>query len=1016
MKRMTALLLALALVSGLLPALAEEDAFAAALEARYVQPDISYKTEVRWWMAEGAHTDETLLEEIAAMHEAGFRGMELCEQVDDQVSDLDYGYGSDQWDHDLKLVLRTALEKGMTVSLTAGTNWATANIPGLDPQSQAASQIVLCIEEYLKPGKTRSGAIPMEKKAGAKKIPVAEGAVLIGVYALRQVSGNKASPITFDPESAVDLSGSLVTGEDGVRTLEWAVPDESSWRIFYYWQQGAEQTSRPAAEPAYCINYFDEAGVQALAAYWEAHILNDESLNALIREGDVQLFMDSLEIDLGTGITFWAQDMAEEFLARKGYDIRPWLFLTAGLPELAAWGLKDYGTYDLDGAADLRARLLNDLFDVQTQLYMERMLTPLRAWLHGWGIETRGQISYGRYIEISEPIMAVDYPEAENLNQNNQPDIYRLWSGGAKLQNKTLSAETGAVGGHYYTFQDHLMEAYTLYAAGYSRIIWHVWSAAFGPGETDNWPGYKVPGVVYHSFYTFGQGEPSSADYPLFNDHLGRIQQLLQEGVSRTDVGMPYVRYNQDLPHNGNQGDNWLLNHSEGLFPSTCLQDSGYTYDYFSPDFLTAQGVSFNPETGTVEQAGYRALVLWQDWLPLDGAETILDWARQGLKVVLVEGAASRTPYRDGGDEALAGVIAGLTALPNVRVAANADEVLPALADLGVTPYAGFTAPNHQLLTQTRRDGDTEYLYVYNYCDGSYKPWRTGGAEQDDHGDSITTEIVMDGTWIPYAIDAWSGRVTKLGLYRHEDGKTVFPITLDYGNAALYAFRACGADEEPHAVSADVPVRAAADGTLAAVVTAGGAHTVTLQDGREVALEADVPAAYDITGWDVTVTSFTPGDGRDSRTETLNGKTVTETVRQTIKTEIPLHLDTLVGWDQMPGVGGQVIGQAVYRASFDWDGAADGAYLDFGSLVESMRVTINGEAATGLSLTDPVLDITPWLREGENTIELVSSSNLSNLLGDSVPAGWYGYRTEKHSYGPQQAVIIPFVCAALSAP
>ncbi|MFR4292040.1 MAG: hypothetical protein ACLT74_02780 [Christensenellales bacterium] len=30
-------------------------------------------------------------------------------------------------------------------------------------------------------------------------------------------------------------------------------------------------------------------------------------------------------------------------------------------------------------------------------------------------------------------------------------------------------------------------------------------------------------------------------------------------------------------------------------------------------------------------------------------------------------------------------------------------------------------------LTQTRRDGDTEYLYVYNYCNGSYVPvWSQG--------------------------------------------------------------------------------------------------------------------------------------------------------------------------------------------------------------------------------------------------------------------------------------------------
>ena len=302
--------------------------------------------------------------------------------------------------------------------------------------------------------------------------------------------------------------------------------------------------SHPAAETAYCINYFDEAGIEALKEYWLAHILDDEVLNAKIQAGDVQLFMDSLEISTEYGCAFWCDDMAEEFLARKGYDIRPYLYLTIGLPDLFYWDAVDYGSYDLADKT-MREKMLNDLFDVQTQLYRERMLEPLRAWLHEYGIKTRAQISYGQRLEISEPIMSVDYPEAEILNQNNQVDMYRLWTGGAKLQNKVLSSETGAYGGYAYTEQDHLMEAYNLFAAGFNRIVWHIWSAQYGPGTDNRWPHYTASGAVYASFYAFGPHEPSSVDYPSFNDHLGRICQLLREGVSRTDVGMIYMNYLQ---------------------------------------------------------------------------------------------------------------------------------------------------------------------------------------------------------------------------------------------------------------------------------------------------------------------------------------------------------------------------------------------------------------------------------------------------------------------------------------
>lgn len=347
-KKILSAVLSAALLLPAASALAEDDAFAAEIERRYTAPSIDNRSEVRWWMAEAGHTDETIRAEIQAMYDGGFRGVELCAQGEDEISETDYGYGSAQWDHDLKLAMNTALDLGMTVSLTSGTNWATANVPGLDPHSQGASQIVVDIVEYIKAGASRSGAIPMQKKVGSKVYPIAPTAKLIGVFAVPQTSGNKAKPIVTDGTGIIELTDKLVYKADGTITLDWTPENaESKYRLFYYWQQGAMQESHPAAETAYCINYFDEAGIEALKEYWLAHILDDEALNAKIQAGDVQLFMDSLEISTEYGCAFWCDDMAEEFLARKGYDIRPYLYLTIGLPDLFYWDAVDYGSYDL---------------------------------------------------------------------------------------------------------------------------------------------------------------------------------------------------------------------------------------------------------------------------------------------------------------------------------------------------------------------------------------------------------------------------------------------------------------------------------------------------------------------------------------------------------------------------------------------------------------------------------------------------------------------------------------------
>ena len=470
---------------------------------------------------------------------------------------------------------------------------------------------------------------------------------------------------------------------------------------------------------------------------------------------------------------------------------------------------------------------------------------------------------------------------------------------------------------------------------------------------------------------------------------------------------MPYIQYGQRLSY-GSSGH--ALSHKTMFFPSEELQDNGYSYDYFSPDFLTADDVSYNAETGTLELAGYKAIVLWQDQMTKDGAEALLNYAKQGLKVVIVDGAAVDTPYNDGSAEAMLAAIAELKTLANVKTVASADDVLEALQAMGVAPYAGYAEPNQQLLSQVRRDGDNRYLYLYNYCNGSFHDAGTAA-----HGDSITTEVEMDGTFIPYRIDAWTGEVTELANYRYEDGKTVFQVSLDYGDVALYAFEAADGTRL-HVVDTALDAYVE-NGCLFVRATESGDYTVTLSNGDVKNLSMTVPQAYAITDWDVTVESWMPGK-TVSRTEQLEGSSIvtTEYAVETGKTNIQTKLDTLKTWDQIYQVGKNVSGKGNYTAEFQWDGQADGAYLDFGQLTESMQVFINGKKTGDVNMNRPVVDISDLLIVGRNTIEIHYSSNLSNLQlsrgvirEGAVTGGFKGYDVGYKSYGPAQAVVVPYV-------
>lgn len=1047
-------------------------AFAQELESKYIDPDRVYSTDVRWWLGSASHTDETLLEEIQALYDSGFRGAELAMQDDGEAEDEDYAYGSPMWAHKWNLMMNKFLDLGMGVYLTSGTNWATSNVPGLDPTSQAAMQNVTMGTSVAAAGEQVT-ALPIPGPKARH-----EGAALVSAYAYRIVEGD-----VLDPDSYVDLSSEVVQGSDvWTQELDWTAPEDGQYRIFALWTQGTFQRANPSVEDSYTTNYFDERGVEALKQFWQEHYLSDPELVAKIKEGDVQLFMDSLEMSKGGGFTWWAEDMAAQFEQRKGYDITPYLFLVDQIGN--DWNNPYHsvaidGTYRLDGEEDRRQRIVNDYQDVLTQLYRERMLQPLTEWLNSVGIETRAQISYGQPLEISEPAMDVDYPEAENRNQYNQIDLFRYWTGGAKLENKVLSSETTSLEfGANATQQMRLQDAYSQFASGMQRTIWHIWKAGYGYGRW-NWPGYDPS--FGDKFALMADRFPAADTYDELNAHLGRVQQLMQTGSARSDVGFIQQKFVHGMRLGGGVGDdnqamNWQLAHQGIQYRSTELQDNGYTYDYFSPDFLFDDDVSFNEDTQTIEKAGYKAIVLYQDWLDIDGAKRVLDWAKKGLKVVILEDAATQTPFNDGSDAALVEVMDELRGLDTVREASVADmpaggyfssdpggyddNVLEQLQDLGVAPYSGFTEPNLQLLTQTRQDVDgNQYLYVYNYDDGSYA--HNSHREEirnAEIGTNIKTDIVQNGQYIPYLIDAWTGEVTEIADYEWRDGKTVVPIDLDYNDVELLAFEKVDA-QKLHVVSTNADTAYTTPDGVIARAGQSGEVSMELSNGDTYEEAVTVPDAYDITDWDLTVESWRPhGEAGDLvRTETVDGVTTTNRKTSTEITRIDAHLDTLETWDNIPEIGQAVSGTGHYEATFDWDAAAaSGAYLDFGdSLEESMEVWINGvkvggEVSTnptkvkrdvggvgkatiddgtgqqvplvgkdlytgGVNWMKPLADVSPYLIDGENEIVIDYNSALSNVQLDRGVAtvtenasGWWRYDIDYLSFGPKQAKLVPF--------
>ena len=55
-------------------------------------PDLQYRPDVRWWLAEGFHTDETLKKEIKDLFESGFGAVEFLAMEEMGADHALYGW------------------------------------------------------------------------------------------------------------------------------------------------------------------------------------------------------------------------------------------------------------------------------------------------------------------------------------------------------------------------------------------------------------------------------------------------------------------------------------------------------------------------------------------------------------------------------------------------------------------------------------------------------------------------------------------------------------------------------------------------------------------------------------------------------------------------------------------------------------------------------------------------------------------------------------------------------------
>jgi hypothetical protein len=961
------------------------------LVRKFARADRSTGAMFRWTWPNAAVDPAELRAQVNEVASAGYKGLEIASVMFGVSGDPffgtrgysvdpdEYGYGSPRWIKAVEATLDAAKTRGLQIDYTLGAQWPPA-VPGLDVDGPGTTKELTYGYGLLDGGATFSGAVPQPTPRTYEYRTSTGGTIttetrtahqtLVGAGAVRCVADCSGTPV-LDLDSNIDLTSRVSNAH-----LDWTPPDDGSWVVVGYWYRGtAIRNNQPsAASLAYLlqdpearvIDYFSAAGADAFTHYFDT-LLPPQTRQLLRRTGGA-VFEDSIEISQGAA-RLWTPRFLDEFKARRGYSLVPYLPILAADPPSGF--VPPQPAFDLRGDdVETRTRVLRDVDQTFNDLYIDYHLKPFRRWARSLGLDYRAQ-PYGVTDDAAEAATQVDVPECENLGCGTG-ELWRMIVSGGDMSGKTIISDElipGATvppgpdlpfGGGFdapYKIDQRKMvqEVNKQYQVGANQMVLFGLAYPHWPPSADGtivddftgWPGFtsfgnKVPEA-------FGSRQPTWTMASDAGGYMARTQLVLQTGTRRTDVAV----YNQGVG-------------PLAAFHGNALAAAGYTYGYVTPGTLDEPAAG----GGRLAPSGpaYKALVIdRQESMPLASAQQIVGFAARGLPVIVVGEPPSRIPGYAGTaaatakrDARIAQLMAELLARPNVHRVDAAVDVANALASIAIAPAVSSTAGS--IRSVHRVEGNTEYYYLHN---------------DSDTPASATVSLSGPSGGVPYSLDAWTGVVEPLAEYTLRGGRVETDLELGSHESAIIAIapRSWLGYEAPEArlhateTTADRVVRTQRG--LAARAGRAGSFETRLSDGSPVrTTAAGLPDAIKLPTWDLSVDDWQPAKPGQRSDHTNH-------------VEWAFKGTALKPWSAIPQIA-DASGIGTYTTTLTLPKAwsrADGAYLDLGALGPgSFRVRVNGKSIGVANQLSDVLDLGSRLSPGKNAIEVEVATPLINRV------------------------------------
>ena len=957
------------------------------------------KPYMRWWIAPGRMDEEITRQEIRNFAEAGYGGVELISLELTSVQMNSVG-----WNEVMMWIFDEADKNGMKVDVTLGEFWPIAteriSIEDRYTDPRAEQTIYIGTESFTA---AESG---MELQVGSWPFPATyehpwthqeiqpmaldQPWSLVAVTAAKKAEGGEV----YDASSATVITDG-VDPETGA--LTFTAPSEGDWTVFYVYQQATGKFLSFGVDSV-VVDHMSSDATKLIIQDFEEGFENTPGLKDLYKKVGGYFFGDSLEL---TNCTLWTGDMLEQFQARRGYDLTPYL--------PAIYALNGYNdataAFEYDFADDIGLRVRMDYGQTTSELISDNHLSVFRNWAHDeldMGLRYQSHIGARTFFyDASYASLAADISETESYGMNDNLDSYLAMSAVAHMENRILSAEaaessrqdwrqtwTGSYNEEGTNAVDRGFMYYTnrMFAAGVNKLIFHGASAKFTdyenqpdvglPPAVQTWPGHAfMAGLQYSN--EWDDKTPLWEDTPEMISYLTRTQYVLQLGQGDIDLAI-WRDYTTPPADQAAPGD---------------LSNTGYNYDFISEPILGLDNAVIGEKNGQTVLApdgpSYKALIIDQRrtkdsaepyMISIDTARKLLDYADAGLPIVIIGEAPCKVDTYSGIPEELSGndaelnaLMAELLAKPGVIATNEREALVETLMSNGILPDAHpDTAGTNMFYHRTTDEAD--YYFIAN----------------DSSTDTVTQTITFTGEGRPYLLDAWSGRIIPFAQYTAEDGNVTVTVEVAPEAQKLIAIAKDGWTEAAPAEHYVVDTNAEAvvynaDGTLGVRASQGGEYTVTLEDGTGLTVAVEAPEApVNLNGkeWTMVMHAWQP-------LTTANDAEDNNFLRTKIVDSEPYTLSELIPWNQIDPEGlGHIGGVAEYTTVLDLaEGWAEGqgAVIDFARVTDTMSLFVNGNEIIVDQIAKSA-DIGEYLVSGANEIIVKVASNLANYKFGNDPS------------------------------